>query len=113
MQQGNISRADIISTVDILSSLVIKHPLSNVDAKHLIGRIVRDGTVGYLNHALDEMRKDALTTADVINVLRGGVVESCEEERRTWRYRVRTARMTVVVAFRSEVYLTVVTAWRK
>jgi hypothetical protein len=87
--------------------------LSNVDAKRLIGQIVRKGTIGYSNHALDEMRKDDLTTVDVVNVLRGGVVEFCEEVRRTWRYRVRTSRMTVVVAFRSETWLTVVTAWRK
>jgi hypothetical protein len=49
---------------------------------------------------------------DAVNVLRGGVVEPAEEERGTWRYRVRTANMTVVVAFRSKLDLVVVTAWR-
>lgn len=92
---------------------MIKHPLSNDDAKRLIARIVREGTVGYSNHALDEMAKDNLTTVDVVNVLRGGIVEFSEEVRHTWRYRVRTSRMTVVVAFHSETRLRVVTAWRK
>ena len=92
---------------------MLQHPLSNVAAKQIIGRIVREGTVGYSNHALEEMAKDGLTTVDVVNVLRGGDVEFSEEERRSWRYRGRTSRMTVVVAFRSETQLTVVTAWRK
>jgi len=87
--------------------------LSNTDANRLIAEIVRNGTVGYSNHALDEMKKDDLSTVDVLNVLRGGVVEFSEEINRTWRYRVRTSRMTVVVAFRSEAVLSVVTAWRK
>src|SRR3990172_6200254 len=59
--------------------------------------------------ALNEMAKDDLTTLDAANVLRGGVVEFSEEVNRTWRYRVRTSRMTFVVAFRSEHALSVVT----
>jgi hypothetical protein len=64
------------------------------------------------------MEKDGLTTPDAANVLRAGVVEFAEEARSptgymSWRYRVRTSRMTFVVAFRSETVLRVVTAWRK
>jgi hypothetical protein len=93
---------------------VLRHPLDNEAAKRLIVRIVRtDGQVRFSNHALAEMEKDSLTTADAANVLRGGIVEFCEEIHRTWRYRVKTSRMVFVVAFRSEQALTVVTAWRK
>ena len=53
-----------------------------------------------------------LTIADCVNVLRGGVVEPGEFERGSLRYRVSTARLCVVVAFRSEEELVVVTAWR-
>jgi hypothetical protein len=56
--------------------------------------------------------KDDLTTVDCENVLRGGVVRPGEFEHGTWRYRVETSRITVVVAFRSEGELVVVTAWR-
>ena len=49
---------------------------------------------------------------DVANVLRGGVVDPGEYENGSWRYRVRTARIAVIVAFRSETELRVVTAWR-
>src|SRR5262245_37730463 len=48
------------------------------------------------------MRRGDLTTVDAANVLRGGVVEFCEEINRTRRYRVSTSRMPFVVAFRSE-----------
>jgi len=92
---------------------VLQHPLSNDDAKRLIAQILKTGDVSFFNHALDEMANDGLTTVDAANVLRAGVVEFCEEVSRTWRYRVRTSRMTFVVAFRSEHALTVVTAWRK
>ena len=87
--------------------------MDNEVAKRFIVRILKTGIVTFSKHALDEMEKDDLTTPDAANVLRGGVVEFAEEINRTWRYRVRTSRMTFVVAFRSENALTVVTAWRK
>lgn len=59
------------------------------------------------------MLADELTTLDCENVLRGGVVRPAEYSSGSWRYRVETARMTVVVAFRSEHELVVVTAWRE
>jgi len=49
------------------------------------------------------MLADDLTTVDCENVLRGGFVRPGEYE---------TSRITVVVAFRSERELVVVTAWR-
>ena len=58
------------------------------------------------------MLDDDLTTVDCENVLRGGVVRPGEYEHGTWRYRVETSKITVVIAFRSEQELVVVTAWR-
>jgi len=58
------------------------------------------------------MAHDDLTLVDCINVLRGGVIEPGQLIHGTWRYPVRTTRICVVVAFRSESELTVVTAWR-
>jgi hypothetical protein len=61
---------------------VLRHPLDNEAAKRLILRILKtDARVGFSNHALEEMDKDSLTTADAANVLRGGVVEFAEEVR--------------------------------
>ncbi len=50
-------------------------------AKRLIVHILQAGTVSFSGHALEEMRKDDLTTVDCTNVLRGGVVEPGEWER--------------------------------
>lgn len=88
-------------------------PLDPTRARRLIGDILRRGhTVSFSHHACKEMAKDDLSTVDCINVLRAGVVEPGELEKGTWRYRVRTNRIMVVVAFGSETHLRVVTAWR-
>ena len=81
-------------------------------ARRLVREILRAGRFTYSRNAREELFADDLTTIDCENVLRGGVVGSGEFERGTWRYRVETSRITVVVAFRSERELVVVTAWR-
>ena len=91
----------------------MKEPLPPGDAKRLLVAILDKGTIGFSKHARDEMAKDGLSDQDALNVLRGGVVQPGELEHGSWRYRVRTARMTFVVAFRSETEARVVTAWRE
>lgn len=90
----------------------MKEPLAPGDARRLIQRILQHGTFTFSGHAGKELAKDGLTTVDGENVLRGGVVDPPDLERETWRYRVRTANITVVVVFRSETELVVVTGWR-
>ncbi len=90
----------------------MREPLNSPEAKRLIGEILAGGEVVSSRHARQELEKDNLTMVDCINVLRGGVVEPAEWENGTWRYRVRTQRIWVVVAFRSEKRLVIVTAWR-
>jgi len=87
-------------------------PMKPGEAKKRIRRIIADGTVAFSSHAFDEIAKDEMTTVDCCNVLRGGVVETPEFERGSWRYRVRTNQMCVVVVFRSPEELKVITAWR-
>lgn len=87
-------------------------PLDVTAAKRLIRQILEAGSVTPARHAVEEMVKDELSLVDCVNVLRGGVVEPPELEKGTWRYRVRTQRICVVIAFRSERELRIVTAWR-
>jgi hypothetical protein len=87
-------------------------PLSPSEVRRLVREIIANGSVSFSKHAEEELAKDNLTMVDAINVLRGGVVEPGEFENGSWRYRVRTSRITVVLAFRSESELRVVTAWR-
>ena len=90
-----------------------REPYAPPHAKRLIQRILQEGAVRFSGHALEEMAQDNLDTVDCVNVLRAGVVEPAEWENGSWRYRVRTPRMCVVVAFRSTTAAVVVTAWRK
>ena len=87
-------------------------PLAPEAAKRLIREILKSGRFTYSRHAKEELLADDLTTVDCENVLRGGVVRAGELEQGTWRYRVDTARITVVITFRSQHELVVVTAWR-
>ena len=88
-------------------------PLKPGEAKRVIRAILEGGAVSFSKHALEEMAEDGLTTVDCVNVLRGGVVEPAELEPGSWRYRVATGTICVVIAFRSDTALVVVTAWRK
>ena len=94
---------------------MLTEPVGAVEAKALIRSILQTGHTVWSRHALTEMAGDKhgeIIRADVVNVLRGGVIEPGEFERGSWRYRVHTNRIWVVVAFNSESELVVVTAWR-
>lgn len=91
---------------------MLEEPLSPPEARRLIREIIENGSVSFSKHAEQEMAKDNLTMVDATNVLRGGVIDPGELENGSWRYRARTARIAVIVAFRSETELRVVTAWR-
>ena len=87
-------------------------PLAPEAVKRLIREILKSGRFAYSKHAKDAMLDDDLTTVDCENVLRGGVVRPGEREHGTWRYRVETNKITVVITFRSQRELVVVTTWR-
>lgn len=84
-----------------------------MEARRRIRETLRRGVTRFSRHALEELHADGLTTMDCEHVLRGGWVEPGELVHGTWRYRVRTPRACVVVAFRPGLELVVVTAWRE
>jgi hypothetical protein len=90
----------------------MKEPLEPGRAKSLLVALLEDGTVEYSPHARKEMAADNITEGEVMGVLRGGVVEPGEQERGSWRYRIRRSRVYVVITFRTESWTVVVTAWR-
>ena len=93
-------------------SLDSARPLVPHEARRLIRAILLEGEVVFTAHALQEMKKDAISQVEVIHVLRAGTIEPAEFERGSWRYRIRANQVYAVVAFRSEVSALVVTAWR-
>jgi hypothetical protein len=90
----------------------IDEPLDPPNCRRLIRRILSEGSVRFSKHALEEIAKDDLAEIDIVNVLRGGFPGPGEFENGSWRYCVKAQRIAVVVAFRSEASLVVVTAWR-
>jgi Domain of unknown function (DUF4258) len=94
----------------------MREPFNRNEAMKRIQEICSspEGEVVSSRHAKQELANDALTMMDAMNVLRAGkIVEEAELENGTWRYRVHTERMAVVVAFLSESKLKIITAWRK
>ena len=91
----------------------LNEPLRPDAAKQLIRKILQAGRFTYSKHAKEEMLEDDLTTVDCENILRAGVVRPPDFEKGSWRYRVETSRMAVVITFRSVKELVVVTAWRE
>lgn len=91
---------------------MLVEPLLAHECKRLIRDILENGRVRFSSHAREELAKDGKSEIDAVNVLRGGVVQPGEWENGSWRYRVMTPRMAVVVAFRAEDLMVVVTAWR-
>jgi uncharacterized protein DUF4258 len=81
-------------------------------AGKLLRGILASGRLWYSDHAKREMARDQLTPVDLVNVLRAGVVEPAELEHGSWRHRVKTNRICVVVTLVSEREAVVVTVWR-
>lgn len=65
-------------------------------------------------HCKEELKKDNMTMFDVFNVLHAGhIYHDAEWINESWRYRVETKKMLVVIAFKNPDTIWCVTAWRK
>ena len=91
----------------------MNQPIRATEARKLLRRILNVGIVTYAQpHAIDRLKERELSTLDCENVIRAGVVEEAEWSDGTWRHRVRTQKIVVVVEFLSEEEVLIVTAWR-
>lgn len=89
-------------------------PLRPPQAKALIRTMLNCGEVTYSKpHAMERMQKWGLSSVDCVNVLRAGVVDEAELENGSWKYKVHTPLICVVIRFISEDLLEIVTAWRE
>ncbi len=91
---------------------VTSEPLTQDQTKRWIRSVIDNGKVLPSKHARQEMAKDKLDVSDCLNVLRAGSCGPGELENGSWRYRVSTSRMCVVVARLSDTAIIIVTAWR-
>src|SRR5713226_2819721 len=105
-------RLDILSILDYDEPVGEGLNVSASTARKLLRDILASGLLHFSGHAKREMARDRLTTVDAVNVLRAGVVEPSELENGSWRHRVTTNSICVVVTLASETEAIVVTAWR-
>ena len=88
--------------------------LARIQVAKLVRAIRRHGKTSWSGHARQRLVEHGMTMVDVDNVLRGGrVSREGEWVNETWRYRMETARMTVLFAFRSNDEIAIVTVWRR
>jgi len=91
----------------------MKQPFLKGEAKKQLRKILSNGSVAYSRpHAIERLKKWNLSMLDCENVLRGGIVDEAEYENGSWRHRVRTQKIAVIIEFLSEEELLIVTAWR-
>jgi hypothetical protein len=93
--------------------------LNRNEARKQIAKIVQSspGQVRFSSHSLRELLNDDLTTVDAWNVLKSPdakVLMEGEFQNGSFRYRLETNNILVVVAFQEDGKgLSIVTAWRK
>ncbi|MDP2599905.1 MAG: DUF4258 domain-containing protein [Deltaproteobacteria bacterium] len=92
--------------------------LDKNQARKRVSAIAREHpkNIRFSRHALEEMLDDDLITADILNVIKSSsskILGEAELENGSYRYRLETNNIMVVVSFDSEDSLVVVTAWRK
>lgn len=92
--------------------------LDKTQARKLLTKITHQhpANVRFSRHALNELENDDLTLSDILNVIRSPdakIVGDGEYENGSFRYRLETNRITVVVAFDSPTSFVVVTTWGK
>jgi len=102
--------------VDLKSVIDVTSRLSNTRARKLLAEIfnVNPNFISYTKHAFEQMSEDDLKTGDILNVLKAGKIYNDPEfENGSYRYRVETRNIVVVIAFRKRNYVVVITTWRK
>lgn len=111
-----MSIIDYLYNIDIMSNIC--HKLDRNQARKRVAHIVyaTPELVRFSRHALSELKKDKLTTVDILNVIKSPdaqIVDEPELENGSYRYRLGTKKMMVVIAFDTPKSLVIVTAWRK
>lgn len=113
-----IRNIDLISIDDIMINNDYRTKrLSRTEARKKVTEVVNryPSHIRYSKHALEELQNDNLTTSDVLNIIKSSDAKILKEpdfEKGSYRYRLETKRITVVVAFDSPTSFVVVTAWR-
>lgn len=103
--------------IDVISRTDIELKLSPTQARKILSEILNRADISkitFSGHCRKEMTVDSLTTVDIFNVLKAGrIYDEPEWVHETYRYRVETDKIIVVIAFGKPSFIRCVTAWRK
>jgi hypothetical protein len=102
-------------TIDLTSKVDVTSRLSPGQARKVLAEIFNHdpNLISFTSHARTQMRERDLKSGDVLNVLKAGKILSVPDfENGSFRYRVQTNKITVVLAFKKPNHVVVVTAWR-
>lgn len=105
-----IIKIDLGSIVDVTSRL------SPMQARKVLAEIFNHNSnlISFTKHAREQMCERDLKSGDVLNVLKAGLIYNVPEcINESFRYRVQTKKITVVVVFKKPNHVVVVTAWRE
>ncbi len=101
--------------VDVKAIIDVKSIISSGQARKVLAEILNHNPnlISFTKHARIQMKERNLKSGDVLNVLKVGKIFSDPEfENGSFRYRVQTKKMTVVVVFKNPHHVVVITAWR-
>jgi hypothetical protein len=94
------------------------HKMDRNQARKLLNQIMKKHAqnLRFSKHALKEIANDNLSIVDIINVIKSPsarILVEPELEHGSYRYRLETQNILVVLSFVSKTEAVVVTAWRK
>lgn len=101
--------------IDLASRIDVTSRLNPQQARKILAEILNHAPylISFTGHARVQMKERNLKAGDVLNILRAGKIYADPEfENGSYRYRVQTLKITVVVAFKKPNNVVVVTAWR-
>lgn len=101
--------------IDLMLRIDVTSVLSPGQARKILAEIFNrnPNLISFTKHAREQMSDRDLKSGDVLNVLKAGKIFSEPEyENGSFRYRVQTKKITVVIAFKRPNHIIVVTAWR-
>lgn len=92
--------------------------MGKTQARKLVTEIANKhpANIQFSRHALQELENDDLVVSDILNVIKSPdakIIGEGEYEKSSYRYRLETNRIMVVISFDTLTSFVVVTVWRK
>jgi hypothetical protein len=90
----------------------LDEPLDEASLKRWLKSVLAGGTLTFHSHAQFRMDERGIPEAECMSALRAGKLADVGFEHGTWRYRMETSRVAVVVVVRSDEEAVILTCWR-